>query len=421
MNYVCASPGAPRIVLLQGPVGPFFRKLRCALDAAGFDCWQILLNAGDRLYAGISRKCLSFHKRAGRWEEWLREILVRCGFQQIILFGSERPAHRVARRVATALGIRIISLEEGYIRPGMIAVELGGNNRLSPIAGKLPPCAFEITRRELLHPYEGSFASMCFYGAIYYGAVCLLDGQQRKALLHRHIRISRELLSWSRNLYRRFFKQSLNVRLTENLLEHHVGCYFIVALQVAEDSQLGEAACGWNNARLIRDTLQSFAMSAPQHFRLVFKIHPLERGRNLDRAQIRQTSMELGITDRVDIIDVGSIGHLVRHSAGMITINSTSGLSAIYHGTPLLVIGEAFYAHDLLATCAQGQPDFAKFWIERRMASKSLRSRYIAWIKENCLRQGDFYTRKGIEASCKAIIETVRSPLPHGQGRNKAS
>src|SRR3546814_3912390 len=54
--------------------------------------------------------------------------------------------------------------------------------------------------------------------------------------------------------------------------------YFLIPLQVAGDSQMGEPARGWNSARLIAETLSSFAKSARADYRLVFKIHPMERG-----------------------------------------------------------------------------------------------------------------------------------------------
>src|SRR3546814_3668112 len=86
-----------------------------------------------------------------------------------------------------------------------------------------------------------------------------------------------------------------------------------------------------------------------------------------------QTACALGIADRVDVIDIGSLGLLTRHSAGMITINSTSGLSAIFHGVPLLVIGDALYANDKLAVCGNGQPNFDAFWTCGHRVSAAIR------------------------------------------------
>ncbi|WP_353410341.1 MULTISPECIES: capsular polysaccharide export protein, LipB/KpsS family [Brucella/Ochrobactrum group] len=69
----------------------------------------------------------------------------------------------------------------------------------------------------------------------------------------------------------------------------------MVALQVSQDTQLKRSARGWDNARLITEVLDSFAASAPQHLRLVFKIHPLERGDDNDRKLIDELSVNLSI------------------------------------------------------------------------------------------------------------------------------
>src|SRR3546814_4538429 len=45
----------PRVLLLQGPVGPFFRHLQQHLEDSGFDAWRICFNAGDRFFASRKR------------------------------------------------------------------------------------------------------------------------------------------------------------------------------------------------------------------------------------------------------------------------------------------------------------------------------------------------------------------------------
>ena len=64
------------------------------------------------------------------------------GFDAVVLFGAERLLHRVAIECAEEMGIPVVCLEEGYIRPGYVTMELSGNNWRSPIAGQLPPEEF---------------------------------------------------------------------------------------------------------------------------------------------------------------------------------------------------------------------------------------------------------------------------------------
>ncbi|MBB4640092.1 capsular biosynthesis protein [Rhizorhapis suberifaciens] len=392
-----AFPLRTRIILLQGPVGPFFRHLQEHLEESGFDAWRISFNAGDRFFAP-RRKRIDFAGSLDEWESWFTALLTEGGFTRVILFGSSRPVHRVARRVAKAVGVEVLSLEEGYIRPGYVTVERDGNNADSPIAGKLPPKDFVAPpeAREEVTDYN-SFRAMAWHAAVYYLVRELFSTRKQKRLSHRRVSILAEIAYWIRNGWRRVTGQGRNFAAIQRLLEHYHHRYFLVPLQVAADSQMGEAARGWNTPRLIAETLSSFARTAPAGYRLVYKIHPMERGRSNDRAFIMQTAEALGVADRVDVIDTGSIGLLTRHSAGMITINSTSGLSAIYHGAPLMVLGDAIYAHDALVVCAESHPQFDAFWTCNTVADAAVRRRYLGWIRAKCLVSGDFYELSGIK------------------------
>jgi capsular polysaccharide export protein len=405
----------PRVLLLQGPVGSFFSQLLIQLEGGGFDPWQVCFNAGDRFVAR-HRKRIDFAGDEVEWESWLRAFLAGASIDHVILFGSNRPAHIVARRVAAEMRVHVLSLEEGYIRPGYITVETGGNNAHSPLAARLPSWRLNTKPPDLpLQSYAASFQAMCRQGAAYYAMRTLFSSSRERSLFHRRFRVLREPFLWGRNAWRRFVGRVADFRTIEHLLEHCEGRYFLVPLQVAADGQMGEAARGWSVPRLVTESLGSFAQHAPSGCRLVFKIHPLERGHTDARKLVRKTAEELGIADRVDVIDTGSLGLITRHAAGMITINSTSGLSAIYHGVPLMVIGDALYAHPQLATVARGEPDFKAFWTSRFVADAELRRRYLLWIRSEALVAGDFYAAEGVPHACAGILEKLRSAAVKAQ------
>jgi len=95
----------------------------------------------------------------------------------------------------------------------------------------------------------------------------------------------------------------------------------------------------------------------------------------------------------------------------MITINSTSGLSAIHHGIPLLVVGRALYEHPELAVCGAGKPDFDQFWHAHEqddvVAPVEFRHRYLDWIRYRALIPGDFYQKEGIDRVCEGIHQKL--------------
>ena len=248
---------------------------------------------------------------------------------------------------------------------------------------------------------------MGLYAAIYYILRTALSVGKQKELFHRTFSTVPDVFYWARNFSRRMLRKVCKDATAINLINSHDGEYFLIPLQVPTDSQMKKAAKGWNSVNLISSTLASFAQTAAKEKHLVFKIHPLELGHNNYTQLIKKTAKAFNIQSRVHVLDSGALGPLVAHCAGMITINSTSGLSAIYHGVPLLVVGDAIYANQALATCAHGKPDFGSFWEERFVATEEVRHTYLDWLKETSLKEGDFYNANGMHVACQGVLEKI--------------
>lgn len=406
------------IVLLQGPVGPFIDTLHQYLLDHGYRVTRFIFNAGDRWFSHRREHQRHFSGSLASWHQELKQFLESEQPDAMIGFGSERPPHKVARELSQTMGIPLLSLEEGYIRPGFITVESGGNNASSPLAGCMPP---KDINEEALHAEVanvrdyGSFRRFVRYSGTYYVVRTFFSWGADRELFHRRFFPPLEAFYWLRNAYRNFFHGGADNPVIHHLLEHHPANYFIVPLQVATDSNLQAAARGWNSQRLILSSIQSFAHHAASDAQLVFKVHPLERGHNRFESLINETAEKYRIQDRVHLIDTGSMGMLARHSAGMITINSTSGLSAIHHGVPLLVIGDAVYGHPELAVCGHGQPDFDKFWHFREhypaIAPLHRRRAYLDWLRQQALVKGDFYDADGMWVACKGIRDRMETAM----------
>lgn len=408
MNHILSSRPGSRVLLLQGPVGPFFNKVQSTLNAEGYDAWRICFTAGDRLYAPRKKK-ISFSSGLSAWPIWFEDFLTYSGIDCILLFGCERPVHRIAIEIARRKNIPVLSLEEGYIRPGYITVERGGNNRLSPLAGRMPSIDYEALMATMNPPrVTDSFSRMCWYGFTYYSYNILSSINQRNTF-HKPRALASEAFYWTRNFVRKYLHQGKNYRTIEKLLEFNDHNYFLIPLQVADDSQLKVAGNDWTNEKLIIVAIASFATSAPKSMRLVFKIHPLERGHSRYDRLIYSLSILHSVQDRIDIIDTGSLGLLVRHSVGMLTINSTSGLSAIAHAIPLLVTGQAIYSNTDFCVTASTKKEFDNFWCNSSLPDKKKCQQYLSWLKDNSLTKGDYYAREGIPFAIKGILGKVNS------------
>lgn len=407
IDYILSSASKKtppkRVLLLQGPVGSLFRRLQNQLNDQGIEAWRVILNKADDFFGGRDR-LLHFKGGHAAWSQWLEAELEAKQFDCIILFGCERPAHTIARRVARKSGITVISLEEGYIRPGYISVEENGNNASSPLAGKVPTGTFSVVQNEEQAVFKKKPLGSYLNAALYYTLNELFNSRRERELNHRQTPIISECAKWLRNVYINLSARQRDLRAIEKLTQNHNKNYYLVALQVAADSNLKEAALGWCSKRLVRESIASFAQDAPDGSQLVFKVHPMERGHNKLNPLIMKTAQKHGVADRVSIIEVGPLGLLAEHAAGLITINSTSGLSAIYHGTPLLIIGRAIYEHPKLAVCSHGKPDFSTFWHKTNVASHDFRMNYLGWLTKHALKSGDLYNRAGQDVAIDGIL-----------------
>ncbi|MBW0143965.1 hypothetical protein [Sphingomicrobium clamense] len=396
---------SPRILLLQGPVGPFFSRLQQALEARGADVTRVLFNSGDKLF-GPRRNTVRFTGSVEAWHEWLETRFAEERPDAIILFGAKRPAHRIAREVAAREGIEIVSLEEGYLRSGFVTCEVGGNNDLSPVCGLVPEPEEEIAAPASAN-LGSSFRIMSLYGFLYYGHRILFTPKSDEPLIHRPLRsVVPEGLFWLRNVLRLVGSKISEAGIIQRLTEGLDKDYFLIPLQMPSDSQMGAAARGWNIERLVDATIRSFAKTGTAS-RLVFKLHPLDGHARSRENRIREIAEAHGVSERVSILHSGSIAQLAIHSKGMIVINSTSGMTAIHHGTPLLVMGEAVFRNPALVQCGQDEGDIEAFMVDQWVADEATRRRYEQFLAREALAPGDYYGSRGSKIAAAAIAEKV--------------
>jgi capsular polysaccharide export protein len=404
---VRSSVGRRRILLLQGPVGPFFSDLSKAAVKSGFEVVRYGFNPADRIY-GFGSSVL-YKGSIESWSDDFPDILEQGAFDVVVGFGSARPGHSIARRVCAEKSIPYLSLEEGYIRPGLITAEWGGNNADSPLAGRLPACP--VNAPDLKRRSFQSLGAMARHAALYYAVRSLFSTQLQNGFSHRRIHLFKEVLGWLQNGWKSVVNAQSDAARCDDLIDNHAGRYFLVPLQVPSDANLQGAACGWTVRRLVDASIASFASSAPSDARLVFKIHPMARGHGTMASEIRSVAAGNGISDRVDVLETGALGRLTRHCAGMITINSTSGLAAIAHGRPLLVVGRSVYAHPDLAICAAGNPEFDRFWKTNFVANERLRRSFLNWVAREALLAGSFYDRFGREVAARGLLEKISAMI----------
>lgn len=392
-------------MLLQGPVGPFFSELHTALTRQGFPVTRVLFNAGDSLFAR-RHQCLRFTGSHATWETWLYHEIDRNPPTVIILFGAMRPAHKIARHVAKAIGIPVLSLEEGYLRSGFITCEFAGNNQHSNLCQWSP-------HWRLAHPGNApvairwAFPIMAVWAAAYYLVRDTFSLPTDDTLFHRERENPFILsMSWTRHMLGRSTARVTESASRNRLVSDPNRDFVLVPLQVPSDSQIQSAARGWSNEALIQATIHALARTKNETV-LVFKLHPLDRKGYQHRKIIRHLARAQGVSHYVRVINSGKLGKLTAHASGMIVINSTSAFSAIHQDKPVLVLGDAIYRHQEIVTLGHAAKDIETFLRSRNSRRSDDIQAFMHAVQREALQPGDFYNRHGRRAAVDAIIHKV--------------
>ncbi|MEM5432671.1 capsular biosynthesis protein [Cupriavidus oxalaticus] len=346
------------VLLLQGPNGPFFARLRDYLETAGGRVSKVNFNGGDDLFyrrGSIER----FRQSMPAWEVFLRKILVERQVDAIVVFGSSRRHHRIAARLAKEQCIAFWVFEEGYVRPDYITLESGGVNADSPIAswdaGELPVVPWPTQKQHFKH----AFGKMAWYSFLYFGGGI---ANRRKYPHYRHHKPFglHEIGLWLRAAYRKHRYRADEREILARLLAENHPPFFLVALQVYNDSQI-RVHSPWRRIEdFIEWAVYSFANHAPADSLLVVKHHPMDRGHTNYAAAIADCAARFGATDRIIYIHDAHLPSLLHRCSGLVTVNSTTGLQALYHRVPVIALGRCFYAKPGITY--QGSLD--SFWLE---------------------------------------------------------
>lgn len=388
-----ASFNGRRVLLLQGPMGPFFDRLARDLRAHGAWVAKVGFNGGDRLFSSRSSVDLleSFRGHPDHWPAAFLALLDRQRIDTVLLFGDCRPVHVEALVAARGRGLRIGVFEEGYLRPDFITIESGGVNQNSPLPQNPEFYRAQPTDAGLpTHAVGRTYWHAAMWGAMYCVAASLAKPLFRHYRHHRSISW-REAGPWLRAGLRKYRYRFLERHLDRRLMGDCADRYFLVALQTQGDAQITVHSHYGTVTRFIREVVESFAKHAPKEVSLFIKHHPLDRGHTDYSALIGELVEHHGLQSRCHYIHDQHLPTLIAHCVGVVTVNSTVGMSAIDMGTPVKTCGHALY--DMPGLTFQGP--LAEFWragpdsLPDRALWQSFRAFLIAHTQFN----GSFYRR----------------------------
>ncbi|MCF7520565.1 capsule biosynthesis protein [Neisseria sp. ZJ106] len=388
---------ADNILLLQGPVGSFFRHFSAWLhNRHGKTVHKFNFNAGDEyFYPERTAHTLAYTAGLDEFAEFLGSYLSRHHIQAVACFGDTRPYHRIARQVCESQGVGFWAFEEGYFRPFFVTLEKTGVNAYSPLpreAGffleQYPKLAEQTYHAPPTVP--GGFTPMAKNAALYY----LKNRSGRKKypnyVHHRSASLCHYLHLWTLSAFKRLSYRLEDFTLGKQVEAGVFGKFFIVPLQVFNDSQV-RIHCDFDSVRsFLLHVLASFAEHAPADTHLIVKHHPMDRG-FIDYAEDikRFIKQHPQLSGRVTYVHDVPLPVFLAHGIGMVTINSTSGLSAMIHGMPVKVLGRAHY--DIPGMTDQS--DLAGFWRNPTPPDKELFHAYRMYHINTTQINGSFYSR----------------------------
>lgn len=404
-SYRSSSPQTPLILLLQGPVGPFFRHLHQRFVDRGFRVVKINFNGGDLLFSPDG-EVIDFCGSPAQWTLWLNNFLAEQAPAAIVLFGDGRPYHAEALQLAKLRQVTAWCLEEGYIRPNYVTCERSGNNARSLLRQNGP----QIRRGSIGQPLpvKNPFGTTAKYAILHAIGQIALASRFRGNVRHRRRPIAIDCARWTLSLLRKAAFYPVNRLIFREIVTRRFRNYYVVALQVHDDLNLLRNGNGWTMEHLIDEATRSFALHAPPTHRLLFKVHPLDRGHLPYRRLVAEAARKHGCELRVKIIDDRPIGPMIRHSHGVITVNSTSGLIALEHGKPLMVLGYAVYSMPALQTLPlRYASELDMFWTRPATAHPDDVQSFFARMHEESLIRGNFYLAAERLATAEAVADAI--------------
>ena len=398
-------------LFLQGPHGPFFSQLACALESYGHATNQIGFNQGDKIFWANKRSFIPFTLPLHAWSGFLQREFREKQITDLVIYNDTRPFHKTAIQAAHAKGINVHIFEEGYLRPYWITYERDGSNGNSKLMSLAQSAVVpdHLTRGpDPVHApcHWGDMREHIFYGAVYHWCILCANRQFPNFTSHREISIRKEFRLHLKQLV--FTPARIAARFWANLtLKFGTFPYHLILMQLQHDSAFQNHSPFKTNASFLELTLRSFANNAPPHHHLVIKAHPLEDGRSEIAYHLRRLGTKFGINRRIHYLPGGKLAHVLDPALSVVTVNSTAGQQALWRGIPVKTLGQAIYNHDKFISKQSLDAFFAHPKAPNLQAYKAFRN----FLLQTSQIPGGFYSKAGRQQAIAQLAKKMFHPL----------
>ncbi|MEX1115792.1 MAG: hypothetical protein WEB53_11120 [Akkermansiaceae bacterium] len=294
------------------------------------------------------------------FDVWLRELIRTEEYDTLFLYNHYRPYNKVAWGLAAELDLGCYVFELGLIRPNCVTVFsrktlplqtmakawdklLAGGPHPRPV--ETPPELCQVSTPAKLVAFCTNFFLSRVTSPLFPNFV-----DQREMKLWSHFKHG-VIHLW------RFIERSRDRELDPLFAGEMSGNYYAVPLQVHSDTQITMCSNFHSIEQFIKQVVASFERHAPADTKLVFKVHPMDRGYKDYMDLIAGLDYRLG-GGRVLYVDRVHLPTLLANSRGVVNINSSVGISGLVHHVPVITLGTAVY--NLVDLTYQGGLD--SFW-----------------------------------------------------------
>jgi len=379
-----------RVLFLQGPMGFFFKNLDKLFRKKGAITFRIGFNAGDQFFA-YRDNYTPYRKKRKYWQRFIAEFLETNQIDQIYLFGDCRFYQSQAIYAASKLGVDVFVFEEGYVRPHFITLEKHGVNNHSHIPrDRSYYDSLDLdTLPKLKEAHAGSNPVVMVLSAMmYYFMGNVFHYAYPYYRHHRDFSALKEAFYGVRSLVRKQLYKLKERNLLQKVTNDFQKSYFFVPLQTHNDFQILKHSGYPSIEKFIIEVIESFAKHAPKNTSLIFKHHPVDRGRKDYTCFIEEQSAVYGVLKRVVVFHDVYLPDCLKHAKGTITVNSTVGLTSVFYEIPTLVMGKAIYNMQGLTNYGVS---LERFWVQQQKPDPVLFEKYRRYLVYTSQLNGSFY------------------------------
>lgn len=340
-----ASTQCRKILIVQGDWEAGMCRLALDLKDSGHEVAKVMFCAPDLIYRFRGIRTHLFRKPLADFEAWLDQLVETENYDTFFLYNHYRPYNQIAWDLAERKDLGCHVFELGLIRPNCVTVF---SNKTLPLptmakawdkllAGgpppktvETPPALCQVSTPAKLLAFCTNFVISRITSPLFPNFV-----DQREMKLGCHLKHGL-IHMW------RFIERSRDSDFDPIFAGEISGKYYAAPLQVHSDTQITKCSDFKSIEQFIKQVVRSFEQFAPEDTKLVFKVHPMDRGYKDYTDLIAGLDHRLG-GGRILYVDRVHLPTLLSHSRGVVNINSSVGISGLVHHVPVITLGKAVY------------------------------------------------------------------------------